>query len=62
MFLAVAQRPANFRRIGFRPPAIQFREIDASIDEHLHTARSACLPGSPWCVDPDVHSLHQVLR
>ena len=62
MFLTVPQCPSHFRRVGFRPPAVQFREIDAAIDEHFHAARSARLPGSPWRVDPDVHALHQVLR
>ena len=61
MFLAIPQCPPHFRRVGFRPPAVQLREIDAAIDEHLHAARSARLPGSPWRVDPDIHPLHQVL-
>ena len=29
MFLAVPQRPPDFGRVGLRPPAVQFREIDA---------------------------------
>ena len=62
MLLAVPQRPADFRRVRFRPPAIQFREIDAAIDEHLHTARPACFPRSPWRIDPDIDSLHHVFR
>jgi hypothetical protein len=53
--------PPHFRRVGFRPPAVQFREIDASIDEHFHAARAASLPGPARRVDPDVHSLHQAL-
>ena len=61
MFLAIPQRPAHFRDIGFGPPAIQFREIDASVDEHLHAARSTRLPRPPWRVDPDIHPLHQAL-
>ena len=61
MLLAVSQRPTHFGLIGFRPPAIQLREIDASIDEHFHAARPASLPGPAWRVDPDIHALHQVL-
>ena len=60
MLLAIPDCPPHFRRVRFRPPAIQFREIDASIDEHLHAARSARLPGPPWRVDPDVYPLNQV--
>ena len=61
MFLAITQRPPHFRRVGFRPPAVQFRQIDAAIDEHLHPACPTRLPGPPWRVDPDVHPLHQML-
>ena len=61
MFLAVSQCPPHFRRVGFRPPAIQLREIDAPIDEHFHAARSASLPGPAWRIDPHIHALHQVL-
>ena len=61
MLLAIPQRPAHFRGVGFGPPAVQFREIDAAIDEHLHAAGSTRLPGPPWRVDPDIHPLHQVL-
>ena len=61
MLLAVPQCPPDFRRVGFRPPAIQLREIDAAIDQHLHAARSASLPGPPWRIDPDIHALHQLL-
>ena len=32
-----------------------------AVDEHLHAARSAGLPGPPGRVDPNVHALHQVL-
>src|ERR1019366_9935482 len=32
-----SRRPA----IGLRPPAIQFRQIDAAIDEHFHAACAA---------------------
>ena len=61
MFLAVSQCPAHFRLVGFRPPAIQLREIDAPIDQHFHAARPASLPGPAWRVDPHIHALHQVL-
>ena len=61
MFLAIPQRPPHFRRVGFRPPTVQFREIDASVDEHLHTACPARFPGTSWRVNPDIYPLHEVL-
>ena len=61
MLLAISQRPTYLRRKGFRPPSIQLRQIDATIDEHFHAARTASLPGTARGVDPDVHALHQLL-
>ena len=61
MLLAVAQRPADLGRVGLGPPAVQLREVEAAVDQHLHAARAAGLPGPPRRVDPDVHPLHQVL-
>ena len=61
MFLAVTNCPPYFRRVGFRPPAIQLRKIDATVDEHLHAACSTRLPRPPRRVDPDIYSLHKVL-
>ena len=61
MFLTIPQRPTYFRRIGFRPPAVQFRQVDAAVDEHLHAAGAACLPRASRRVEPDIHSLHQLL-
>ncbi len=62
MLPAVPYRPPHLRGVRLGPPAVQFRKIDAPIDEHLHAARSASLPWSPWRVDPDVHPLYQMLR
>ncbi len=45
MFLAVPDSPADFGRVGFRPPAIQLGKIQATIDEDLHSTRSAGLQG-----------------
>ena len=61
MFLTIPQRPPHFRRVCFRPPAVQFRKIDAAIDEHFHAARPARLPGPARRVEPDIHALHQTL-
>ena len=58
---AVSQGPPDLRRVGFRPPPIQLRQVYPSVGEHLHAARSTCLPGAPGRVDPDVHPLDQVL-
>ena len=62
MFLAVTQSPPHFRRVGFRPPAVQLREIEAAVDEHLHAAGATRFPGPPWRVEPDIYPLHQMLR
>ena len=62
MFLTISQRPPHFRRVGFRPPAVQFRKIDTAIDEHLHATRSAGLPRPAWSIQPDIDPLHQMLR
>ena len=61
MLLAVSQRPPNFRSVGFRPPAVQLRKIESAIDEHLHATCSTGFPRSPWSIQPDIDSLHQVL-
>ena len=62
MLPAVSQRPSHLSAIRLGPPAVQFRKIDAPIDEHLHAARSTCFPGPPWRIYPDVHSLDKLLR
>src|ERR1039458_9802941 len=36
VLLTVAQGPPDVRHIGFGPPAVYFREVEAAIDEHLH--------------------------
>ncbi len=61
MFMTISQRPAHCRGIGFSPPAIQLRHINAAIDQHFHAAGSARLPWSARCIKPDVHPLHHVL-
>src|SRR5260370_36406 len=45
VFVAVADGPAHLWSIRFRPPAVQLREIQAPIDQHLHTAGAAGFPG-----------------
>src|ERR1019366_9581390 len=61
MFLAVPQRPPCLRDVSLGPPAVQLREVDASIDENFHAARPASLPGPAWRIEPDIHALYQVL-
>ena len=61
MLLAISQRPPHFRRVGFRPPSIQDRQIDTAVDEHFHSAGSARLPWPPRRIEPDVHSPDQLL-
>ena len=57
----VPQRPADLGRVRFRPPPVELREVQAAVDQHLHAARAARLPGPPRRVDPEVHALHEVL-
>ncbi len=59
--ILAVERPARVRPVGLGPPAVQLRQIDASIDKHLHAACSTSLPGPPWRIDPDIYPLHQVL-
>src|ERR1019366_5568830 len=61
MFLTISQRPPNFRSISFSPPAIQLRQINAPIDKYFHAACSTRLPWASWRINPDIHSLHQML-
>ena len=62
VLLPISQRPAHFGSISLRPPAIQLGEIDAAIHQDLHPAGTACFPRPPRSVDPDVYTLHEVLR
>ena len=62
MFLPVAQRPANFRRIGLSPPSVQLGTIQSPVHQHLHAAGAARFPGPPRRVEPQIHALHQMLR
>src|SRR5262249_14367458 len=61
VFPAVAQRPAHLGAIGLGPPAVQLGAIKPAIDQHLHTAGAAGFPRPSWSVEPQIHSLHQVL-
>src|SRR5208282_1479198 len=61
MLPTIPQRPPHLRGVRLSPPAVQFREIDSSIDEHLHPARATGLPGPPRGVQPDIYPLHQAL-
>ena len=59
VLLAIVRCPVDVRRIGFRPQPVQFRQIDAAIDQHFHTAGATGLPGRSRCVEPDIHALRQ---
>ena len=61
VFLAVAQRPADFGCVGFGPPAVEFRQIDAAVDQDLHTAGSTGLPRPTGRINPDIDASHQML-
>src|SRR6202034_616521 len=41
----ISDRPAYFRGIGLRPPAIEFRYTQPAVHPHLHPACAACFPG-----------------
>ena len=60
VFQAVANGPAEVGGVGFGPPAVELRQVQAAIGQHLHAAGAAGLPGPPRRVQPDVHALHQV--
>ncbi len=60
MFLTVPQRPAIRRAVGFGPPAIQFRAVQSTIHQDLHTAGTAGLPGTTGGIDPDIHPLDEL--
>ena len=62
MFAPISDRPAYFRGIRLRPPAIEFRKIQPAIHQHLHAACAACFPRPSRSVYPDVHALNQMLR
>ena len=62
MFLAIPQCPSHVWCIGFRPPAVQFRDIEGTVDQHLHSTGSTCLPGALGRVNPDIRALYQLLR
>ena len=62
MVLAVPERPPHLGRIGFGPPAVELREVQAAVDEHFHSAGSARLPRASRRVDPQVAALHEPLR
>ena len=55
-------RPTRRSAYRLRPTSHPAREVDSAVDQHLHAARSARLPGPPGRVNPDVHPLHKVLR
>jgi hypothetical protein len=61
VLFAVADGPAYFGGIRFGPPTVQLREIQASIDQNFHAARSAGFPRPPRCVDPHVDTVNQFL-
>ena len=58
---AAIDRPAELRHIRLLPPAVALGEVEAAIDENLHAAGAAGLPRPPRRVDPDIHTLHQLL-
>ena len=61
MFAPISDRPAYFRGIRLRPPAIEFRKIQPAVHQHLHAACAACFPRPSRSVHPDVHALNQML-
>ena len=61
MFVAIAQRPSQFRRIGLGPPSVQFGEIQTTVDQYFHAAGPAGFPGSARGVDPQIYPLDKLL-
>ena len=58
--LPVADGEAVQAVVGFRPPAIQHREIQAAVQHHLLAAGAGGFQRPPRIVQPDVHALHEV--
>ena len=61
MFLAVTNCPADFGGIRFRPPAVQLRKVQTTVDEDLHSTGSAGFPRAPRRVDPQIDTLDYFL-
>ena len=57
----VAERPTQLGLVGFRPPAVQFGEVEPSVDEDLHPARPAGFPGSAGRIDPEIDASDEPL-
>lgn len=59
MLLTVAEGPTEIGGVGFSPPAVEFGEVEPSIDKHLHAARAASLPRTARRVDPNIDTLYE---
>ena len=62
MVLTIAERPADLGSVGLVPPAVEFGEIQATIDQDLHATRATRLPWISRRIDPHVNSLHRFRR
>src|SRR5260370_34644357 len=61
MFAPVTDRPADLRRVGFRPPAIQLGKIQSAINQHFHATCATRFPGTSRRVHPEIYTLNQLL-
>src|SRR5215831_10767622 len=46
--------------IGFRPPSIENRQVQAAVEDHFFAAGSRCLERPPRRVEPHVDTLDKV--
>ena len=61
MLAAVADRPAHVGLVRFVPPAVQLRQVEATVDQNLHAARATRLPRAQRRVDPHVDAADELL-
>src|SRR5208337_124751 len=47
--------------IGLSPPAVEDREVEGAVEDRLLSRGAAGLLGTTWVVQPDIHSLDQLL-
>jgi hypothetical protein len=59
---AITDCAADLRRICLSPPSVEFRKVESAVDEHFHSAGSARLRRPVGSVEPQVNTLHQMLR
>ncbi len=60
IFFPIANRPTDFWRIGFCPPAVEDTAIEATVVNDLHAAGAAGFLRAARVVQPHVYALYQI--